>query len=182
MRDPHVRFCERRGGVILRAYSTRRRNPVGRTRTVGSRLWRFHSERMGSMLEMLPQASRVLALSRATDAWRHGLGASNPAIGIKRVTRDRTRDKGHCGVPEHAVTRANRFGEGVRRGSWGAFKQTARKSHRTSGNPLSHKGFRQFPISRFWPSSKAGFLDVANADCIDPSTHLSQLLIPQDHT
>jgi hypothetical protein len=22
MRDPHVRFCERRGGVILRAYST----------------------------------------------------------------------------------------------------------------------------------------------------------------
>jgi len=24
MRDPHVRFCERRGGVISRAYSTRR--------------------------------------------------------------------------------------------------------------------------------------------------------------
>ena len=22
MRDPHVRFCERHGGVILRAYST----------------------------------------------------------------------------------------------------------------------------------------------------------------
>ena len=25
---------------------------------------------------------------------------------------------GHCGVPEHAVTRANRFGEGVCCGSW----------------------------------------------------------------
>ena len=30
MRGPHVRFCERRGGVILRAYSTRHRRAMNR--------------------------------------------------------------------------------------------------------------------------------------------------------
>ena len=38
------------------AARSRRRNPVGRTRNVGFRLWRFHSERIGSLLKMLPQA------------------------------------------------------------------------------------------------------------------------------
>jgi hypothetical protein len=33
MRDPHVRFCERRGGVISRAYSTgQTRGSVARVR------------------------------------------------------------------------------------------------------------------------------------------------------
>jgi len=32
MRGPHVRFCERRGGVILRAYSTPRADGRGGAR------------------------------------------------------------------------------------------------------------------------------------------------------
>jgi hypothetical protein len=35
MRGPQVRFCERRGGVILRAYSTRSPTGDARTETTG---------------------------------------------------------------------------------------------------------------------------------------------------
>jgi hypothetical protein len=52
-----------RNELRLFASRSRRKKPVGRTRNAGLRLWRFHSERMGPMLKMLPQASRVLALS-----------------------------------------------------------------------------------------------------------------------
>src|SRR5271163_522789 len=51
MRGPHVRFCERRGGVILRAYST----DSGGGRNIFPRLWRAAPNVPASRLAGRPQ-------------------------------------------------------------------------------------------------------------------------------